>query len=74
MAVVLEEGEMVLKAFVNLDKCSACKKCPPIEACPVKAVFKVDIDGQAVIEQNSCFGCGDCVGKCSVEAIAIKEA
>jgi len=62
------------KAFVDLDRCLTCKKCFAAEVCPVKAIFRVDPHGPAVVEQTACFACGDCVEKCSGNAITIRFA
>lgn len=60
------------KAFIDPNKCLKCEKCPAAEACLVKAIFKVDLDNPAIVEQSACFACGDCVEKCPGKAIAIK--
>jgi len=50
-----------------IEKCVACKKCPPQEACPENA-----IDGDKIrrILLNKCIGCEACVGACPYNAIS----
>ena len=60
------------KAIVVFNKCLKCEKCLAAAVCPVKAIFKVDADGPAYIEQLACYGCGDGVEKCLGKAITIK--
>ena len=63
----------MLKAFIDFDRCLKCEKCIAAEVCPTKAVFKIDSDGPVIVEQSTCYGCGDRVEKCSGKAISIKE-
>lgn len=53
--------------MVNAQICTACKKCE--KWCPVSAI-RVE-DKQAVIDENTCLGCGECVVTCHFNAIAI---
>ena len=61
------------RAFIDFVKCLKCEICLAAEVCSTKAILRVDPDGPAFIEQSVCYGCGDCVGKCSGKAITIKE-
>ena len=61
-----------MKASINPNKCLQCEKCFSAEACPTKAIFKVELDGPAVIEQEYCYGCGDCIEKCPAKAIILE--
>lgn len=49
------------------EKCKGCKKCPVMEACPMKASHLED--GRVIIDKTICNNCGKCVGKCNFKAI-----
>jgi len=61
------------RASIDLKKCLKCEICLAEEVCPAKAVFRIDPDGPAIIEQGVCYGCGDCVEKCPGKAITFKR-
>ncbi len=52
------------------DKCKRCYTC--IRSCPAKAI-KVE-DGQAVVVEALCIGCGNCVKVCAQSAKAIESS
>jgi heterodisulfide reductase subunit A len=62
------------KAYIDPSKCSRCKKCNAEKACPVNAIFRIDIEESAIVEPNICHGCGDCVFQCVSHAISLKNA
>lgn len=47
--------------------CRQCDECPPIQACPVKALERTDEDTIKV--SDSCTGCGICVDTCTFNAV-----
>lgn len=49
------------------DMCNVCKKCLPMETCPVKAIKHED--GAVVLDWNLCTNCGKCIGKCPFDVI-----
>lgn len=60
-------------AFVDPEKCIKCTKCAAAVVCPLKIIFRIDVDEPAVVEFG-CHGCGDCIPKCPVNAIVLKDA
>lgn len=60
-------------AVPDLTKCIGCKKCVSGErGCPVKAI-SFGADGEVVINQEICVGCGICKTKCPKDVIKIKQ-
>ena len=57
------------KPDVVAEKCTACKKC--VKACPVCAIV-IGPDRVAVVDYEVCYGCGECVARCSFGAIGIQ--
>ena len=64
---VIRVGGVV--ATVNPDKCSVCLTC--VRTCPYN-VPKI-VDGKAVIEVASCYGCGACAAECPGKAITLQH-
>ena len=54
------------KPEVVAEKCTACKRC--VKACPVQAIA-IGPDRVAVVDYAVCYGCGECVARCSFGAI-----
>ena len=54
------------KPEVVAEKCTACKRC--VKACPVAAIV-IGPDRVAVVDYDVCYGCGECVARCSYGAI-----
>ncbi|MFW9950599.1 MAG: 4Fe-4S binding protein, partial [Candidatus Thorarchaeota archaeon] len=53
----------------NSNICTGCGICE--EYCQVKAI---KVEGNiAFVERRRCIGCGNCVAKCSSEAIILKK-
>jgi uncharacterized Fe-S center protein len=50
-------------------KCTACRRCE--QRCPVGAIV-VGPDRVAVVDFETCYGCGECVAACSFGAIGIQ--
>lgn len=48
-------------------QCNHCDEPLCVEACPIKATFKLD-NGIVVTDWSKCEGLGDCVGACPYEA------
>ncbi len=46
----------------DADMCNGCKKCAPMDVCPVKALTRED--GLTAWDQELCNNCGKCIGKC----------
>ncbi len=66
---VLMPSKIKDKPLVVTDKCIGCKRCLRI-ACP-SIDFK---DNRAIIDENTCTGCGACLKVCPVEgAIVVRE-
>jgi ferredoxin len=62
-----QEGETVMAAEVNKEKCTGCGAC--VDVCPVEAI--VLENGKAKVDADKCVDCGQCVEACPVEAIRI---
>ncbi|MBD3272367.1 MAG: DUF362 domain-containing protein [Elusimicrobia bacterium] len=56
-----------IKPSVLPRSCTFCKQC--IRICPVHAI--TESNKKAVIDQNTCIGCGDCIVACQFKAIDI---
>lgn len=54
------------KPEVNIEKCSACRKC--VSWCPTDAIT---VDRVAKIDQEKCYSCGECTVTCTYGAIMI---
>jgi uncharacterized Fe-S center protein len=54
---------------VLADKCTACRRCE--RRCPVGAIV-VGPERIAVVDFETCYGCGECVAACSFGAIGIQ--
>lgn len=65
----LNDLGIVGQLIPNFDKdaCSGCKKCPVVDACPIKVANVVD--GFLNINKDECNHCGRCVGKCHFDSI-----
>jgi NAD-dependent dihydropyrimidine dehydrogenase PreA subunit len=63
----------MIKAGVYYDKCHSCRKCIARNACPTKALFKIDPEEPVSVDQSLCHGCGRCVLNCPHEALFVKE-
>ena len=63
-----------MKAIVDANKCSLCKKCYVARECPIKAVFRLGDDEPAFIDMSLCHGCGLCVAKCPSNAVVMRES
>jgi Pyruvate/2-oxoacid:ferredoxin oxidoreductase delta subunit len=62
-----------MKALIDPNKCSHCKKCAVAKECPIKAVFRISDDESAVVDMGICHGCGLCVAKCPAHAVLLRE-
>jgi indolepyruvate ferredoxin oxidoreductase alpha subunit len=78
LRVILIKDECIQKAIkksspqlrkINLDLCSACGLCYDQLGCP--AINQ--IDGKALIDKNSCLGCGICEEICPNDAIKTED-
>lgn len=59
-------------ATIDHGKCIGCKKCAET-MCPQNALqFRAE-DSKAVVNQETCFGCGYCKPACPTGAIRIKQ-
>lgn len=65
----------MLKAIIDFNLClsSQCKECLARQACPIKAIHRLEKGEAAIVELNRCDGCGQCVKECPVEAIFLNE-
>lgn len=65
----LHEFGIVAKKIPSFDEdmCNRCKKCPPAQICPVKAL-RHDKDGTE-LKMDICNGCGKCIDKCAFDCI-----
>lgn len=64
----------MFKAAINGQLCLSrlnCKDC--FKGCPKRAIFKLDLDDNAIVERALCNGCGDCLSSCPVKAIKLEE-
>ena len=59
-------------ATIDHDMCIGCKKCAQT-VCPQDALQFRASDGKAVVNQETCFGCGYCKPACPTGAIAIRQ-
>ena len=50
--------------------CHQCSQCPPIEACPPRAISKTT-EGWTWGDWQTCIGCGACVEACKYDAIKL---
>ncbi len=50
--------------------CRLCDACPPVDACPSKAL-KRSPDGTLRLDEEGCSGCGICVKACPHSALKI---
>ncbi len=57
------------KPDVIAEKCTACRRCE--RRCPVGAIV-VGPDRFAIVDFDTCYGCGECVAACSYGAIGIQ--
>lgn len=54
----------------QLNVCRLCKKCPPLEVCPVQAITRDQETGIIHIDNSKCpDGCRMCVDACPLNAI-----
>ncbi len=51
--------------------CRQCSDCPPMEACPTRAISREE--GVIKVDRQTCIGCGLCVEKCRFESIKLHE-
>jgi anaerobic dimethyl sulfoxide reductase subunit B len=52
--------------------CRHCAKCPCIEVCPTKAIFRRP-DGIMIVNQDKCIGCKVCLDACPFGAPQFNE-
>jgi len=60
-------------AYIDPAKCIKCKDCAAAKVCPLKIIFKIDIEEPSIIESADCHGCGDCIPKCPADAIVLRD-
>jgi Pyruvate/2-oxoacid:ferredoxin oxidoreductase delta subunit len=63
----------MLKALLDYRKCLRCQECSAAKVCPSKAIYKLELEGPAVIEKEYCYGCGDCTEECPAKAVEVRE-
>jgi Fe-S-cluster-containing hydrogenase component 2 len=51
--------------------CRQCDDCPPLDSCPVEALFLSN--GVIKVNEQTCIGCGKCVELCNYEAIHLYQ-
>ena len=51
--------------------CRQCSDCPPTEACPAKALTR--LEGVIKVDLQACIGCGVCVEECRHGAVKLHE-
>lgn len=57
---------------VDPEKCTYCKVC--MDWCPTHAISGDDALGAAVIDQDMCIGCGECLAVCRFNAVQFNWA
>jgi heterodisulfide reductase subunit A len=70
--LLLEKGEYtieLIRAMVDLDRCSRCGEC--VDACPYNAI-SFDKDGNIVVSEVACRGCGTCAAICRSNSITLR--
>ena len=51
--------------------CRQCDECPPLENCPVDALFLSN--GVIEVYDDTCIGCGKCVELCKYDAVKLYQ-
>ena len=59
-------------AVPDRTQCIGCGLCAAEGVCPVEAIT-MDEDGKVKIDQEICIGCGECVKRCNLDALKIKQ-
>lgn len=59
-------------AVPDRTKCVGCGKCAEEGVCPVEAVSIAE-DGKVAIDQEICIGCGECLKRCKLDVLKIKQ-
>ncbi len=54
------------------DSCKHCKDAGCLNACPVKAIVRTDMDN-VIVQQDVCIGCKYCIPSCPYGVIAFSE-
>ncbi len=63
----------MLRAQVDEDFCQACQPCLARAACRVRAIFKLEADEPARVDQSLCNGCGECISACPHLAVSLRS-
>ncbi|MBI3090304.1 MAG: 4Fe-4S dicluster domain-containing protein [Candidatus Tectomicrobia bacterium] len=67
--VQIARGEALSHNY-GINICRQCKVCPPIDACPVRAISRDGEHGAIIINYDACLpGCSICVAACHLDAI-----
>lgn len=51
--------------------CRQCNDCPPLESCPVEALFLSN--GVIKVNEHTCIGCSKCVEFCNYDAVKLYQ-
>ncbi len=72
-SIIMQKGEYtidLIRAVVDLDRCSACGLCE--NACPYEAISMTAKGGCANVDEIRCRGCGTCCSVCPSASISLR--